>query len=114
MALAVSAALLHMGAMAGLAHAADIRLKDFNEAFRYGSEYTCGTDTMKITKVKEGTPFYGHLRPGDIIDRVNGKPYAINLLNTEFVKLFRGEIPVVSLEILRNNKKIEHKVSKAR
>ncbi len=70
------------------------------------------TRGLGIGTVPDDSPFSGVLEKGDVIDSINGEPYAKGMLSTSAKSLMSGEVPVLTFGITRGDQSFHLRVTK--
>jgi hypothetical protein len=67
---------------------------------------------LGIGTVPNDSPFSGVLEKGDIIDSINGEPYAKGMLSASAKSLMSGEVPVLTFGVTRGDETFNLRVTK--
>jgi S1-C subfamily serine protease len=64
------------------------------------------TKGLGIGTVPDGSPFAGALQQGDVIDSINGEPYAKGMLSVSAKSLMAGEVPALIFGVTRGDQSL--------
>lgn len=70
------------------------------------------TKGLGIGAVPTDSPFDGALEQGDVIDSINGEPYAKGMLSVSAKSLMSGEVPVLTFGVTRGDESFNLRVMK--